>query len=150
MVTLPAEGRWSIRSLSDDDAGPALAFLRRDPLINDLHRRLGGTTVVVTPRMQRLPTDSQFDRLARRVILALAIGSVSASIVWLAGATRRGLSDFGLVWAAARLLATGVNPYLAIGPHGLGLASSLWYACSRTTRLHQTRSGSLRSIAARG
>src|SRR5436190_935883 len=34
MVTLPAEGRWSIRSLSDDDAGPALAFLRRDPLIN--------------------------------------------------------------------------------------------------------------------
>ena len=34
MVTLPAEGRWSIRSLSDDDSGPALAFLRRDPLIN--------------------------------------------------------------------------------------------------------------------
>src|SRR5438034_7284602 len=34
MVTLPAEGRWSIRSLSDDDAGPALAFLRHDPLIN--------------------------------------------------------------------------------------------------------------------
>ena len=29
MVTLPAEGRWSLRSLSDDDA-----FLRRDPLIN--------------------------------------------------------------------------------------------------------------------
>src|SRR5256886_14238264 len=34
MVTLPAEVRWSIRSLSDDAAGPALAFLRRDPLIN--------------------------------------------------------------------------------------------------------------------
>ncbi len=34
MVTLPTEGRWSIRSLSDDDAGPALAFLRRDPLVN--------------------------------------------------------------------------------------------------------------------
>ncbi len=34
MVTLPAEGRWSIRSLSDDDAGPALNFLRRDPLVN--------------------------------------------------------------------------------------------------------------------
>jgi predicted GNAT family acetyltransferase len=34
MVTLPAEGRWTIRTLSDDDAGPALAFLRRDPLIN--------------------------------------------------------------------------------------------------------------------
>ena len=34
MVTLPAEGRWSLRSLSDDDAGPALAFLRRDPMTN--------------------------------------------------------------------------------------------------------------------
>src|SRR5438093_35995 len=34
MVTLPAEWRWSLRSLSDDDAGPALAFLRHDPLIN--------------------------------------------------------------------------------------------------------------------
>lgn len=34
MVTLPAEGMWSLRALSDDDGGPALAFLRRDPLIN--------------------------------------------------------------------------------------------------------------------
>jgi len=34
MVTLPIEGRWSIKSLSDDDAPAALAFLRRDPLIN--------------------------------------------------------------------------------------------------------------------
>jgi uncharacterized protein len=34
MATLPAEGRWSIKSLSDDDAAAALAFLRRDALIN--------------------------------------------------------------------------------------------------------------------
>jgi predicted GNAT family acetyltransferase len=34
MVTLPVEGRWSIRSLSDDDVAAALAFVRRDPLIN--------------------------------------------------------------------------------------------------------------------
>src|SRR5437588_9876332 len=34
MASLPAESRWSIKSLSDDDAGSALAFLRRDPLIN--------------------------------------------------------------------------------------------------------------------
>jgi predicted GNAT family acetyltransferase len=33
MATLPVEGRWSIRSISSDVAG-ALAFLRRDPLIN--------------------------------------------------------------------------------------------------------------------
>ncbi len=34
MVTIPAEGRWSIRVMSDDGAAAALAFLRRDPLIN--------------------------------------------------------------------------------------------------------------------
>src|SRR5438105_1791684 len=34
MATLPAEGRWSIRNVGDDDVPAALAFLRRDPLIN--------------------------------------------------------------------------------------------------------------------
>jgi len=34
MVSLPAEGRWSVKSLSDDDAPAALEFLGRDPLIN--------------------------------------------------------------------------------------------------------------------
>ncbi|HEX3107985.1 MAG TPA: GNAT family N-acetyltransferase [Thermoanaerobaculia bacterium] len=34
MATLPAEGRWSIKSLSDDDVAAALAFLRHDALIN--------------------------------------------------------------------------------------------------------------------
>jgi predicted GNAT family acetyltransferase len=34
MATLPAEGRWSLRLLSDDDFKGALEFLQRDPLIN--------------------------------------------------------------------------------------------------------------------
>jgi len=34
MATLPVEGRWSLKSLGDDDAAAALAFLRRDPMIN--------------------------------------------------------------------------------------------------------------------
>lgn len=34
MATLPAEGRWTIRNVGDDDVPAALAFLRRDPLIN--------------------------------------------------------------------------------------------------------------------
>jgi uncharacterized protein len=34
MATLPAEGRWSLRLLSEDDFKDALEFLRRDPLIN--------------------------------------------------------------------------------------------------------------------
>ncbi len=34
MATLPAEGRWSLRLLSEDDMNGALEFLQRDPLIN--------------------------------------------------------------------------------------------------------------------
>jgi predicted GNAT family acetyltransferase len=34
MAILPAEGRWSLRLLSDDDFRGALEFLQRDPLIN--------------------------------------------------------------------------------------------------------------------
>lgn len=34
MATLPIEGRWSLKSLGDEDAAAALAFLRRDPFIN--------------------------------------------------------------------------------------------------------------------
>lgn len=34
MATLPAEGRWSLRLLSEDDIKGALEFLQRDPLIN--------------------------------------------------------------------------------------------------------------------
>ncbi|MBK5259134.1 MAG: GNAT family N-acetyltransferase [Thermoanaerobaculia bacterium] len=34
MVSLPAEGRWSLKALADDDVKSAIAFLRRDPFIN--------------------------------------------------------------------------------------------------------------------
>ena len=34
MATMPVEGRWSLRLLSDDDFKAALEFLQRDPLIN--------------------------------------------------------------------------------------------------------------------
>ena len=34
MATLPAEGRWSLRLLAEDDYKDALEFLQRDPLIN--------------------------------------------------------------------------------------------------------------------
>jgi uncharacterized protein len=34
MATLPAEGRWSLRMLAEDDVKSALEFLQRDPLIN--------------------------------------------------------------------------------------------------------------------
>jgi predicted GNAT family acetyltransferase len=54
MATLPAEGRWSLRLLSDDDFKGALEFLQRDPLINVYlisrlleERTLGATQIAV-------------------------------------------------------------------------------------------------------
>src|SRR6476620_9733442 len=59
MATLPVEGRWSIKSISNDDVGTALAFLRRDPLINVylisriLEERFSSTTQTVEVRHNR-------------------------------------------------------------------------------------------------
>lgn len=59
MATLPVEGRWSVKSISNDDIGTALAFLRRDPLINVylisriLEERFSSTTQTVEVRHNR-------------------------------------------------------------------------------------------------
>jgi predicted GNAT family acetyltransferase len=59
MVTIPVEGRWSIRSLTDDGVREALAFLRRDPLINVylisrlLEERTAAATQMVEVRFNR-------------------------------------------------------------------------------------------------
>jgi predicted GNAT family acetyltransferase len=59
MVTMPAEGRWSIKPLGDDDVPGALAFLRRDPLINVylisrlLEERFAAATQMVEVRYNR-------------------------------------------------------------------------------------------------
>jgi predicted GNAT family acetyltransferase len=50
MATVPAEGRWSLRLLTDDDFKGALEFLQRDPLINVylISRLLEDRTVAAT------------------------------------------------------------------------------------------------------
>src|ERR1051325_7392704 len=59
MVTIPVEGRWSIRSLTDDGVAEALGFLRRDPLINVylisrlLEERTAAATQMVEVRFNR-------------------------------------------------------------------------------------------------
>ncbi len=59
MVTMPAEGRWSIKPLGDDDVPGALAFLRRDPLTNVylisrlLEERFAAATQMVEVRYNR-------------------------------------------------------------------------------------------------
>jgi hypothetical protein len=57
--------------------------------------------------------------MRRRVLLALAIGTVSALICWLRLAERGQLAaDFTWPWRAAQLLLQGENPYTVIRPNG--------------------------------
>lgn len=59
MATLPVEGRWSIKTISNEDVGMALTFLRRDPLINVylisriLEERFASSTQTVEVRHNR-------------------------------------------------------------------------------------------------
>ena len=59
MVTLPIEGRWSIRNLADEDVDEALVFLRRDPLVNVylisrlLEERFAAATQMIEVRYNR-------------------------------------------------------------------------------------------------
>lgn len=59
MVTIPAEGRWSIKPIGDGDVPSALAFLRHDPLINVylisrlLEERYAASTQMVEVRFNR-------------------------------------------------------------------------------------------------
>ena len=74
MVTMPAEGRWSIKPLGDDDTPQALAFLRRDPLVNVylisrlLEERFAAATQMVEVRYNREPV--LLASLATNIVLA--------------------------------------------------------------------------------
>jgi hypothetical protein len=51
-----------------------------------------------------------------RALLALAVGALAAAEIWVKTAHSGAVSDFDLVWHAARVLAQGANPYEMIGP----------------------------------
>jgi predicted GNAT family acetyltransferase len=59
MAILPAEGRWSLKPLGDDDVQDALGFLRQDPLINVylisrlLEERSAAATQMIEVRFNR-------------------------------------------------------------------------------------------------
>ena len=56
------------------------------------------------------------DERNRRLVLVSAIGITTAIVTYQQTLVRQGTSDAGQVFAAARFLLQGVNPYLSIGP----------------------------------
>ncbi len=116
MVTLPAEGRWSIRSLSDDDASPVLAFLRRDPLINVyLISRLLEERFVSATQMVEV-------RYNRDIVL---VASLATNIVLAADATASQETIEVAVDAVAERVLTRMLPVRAIISPA-ALVESLW------------------------
>lgn len=116
MATLPAEGRWSVRALSDDDAEAALAFLRRDPLIN----------VYLISRIleERFPSAAQMVevRYNRDIVV---VASLATNIV-LAGdpAAPRDVVDAALSAIAERILTRMLPVRAIISP--ANLVEGLW------------------------
>jgi predicted GNAT family acetyltransferase len=116
MVTLPAEGRWSIRSLSDDDAGPALAFLRRDPLINVylISRLLEERFVSATQTIEV--------RYNREIVL---VASLATNVVMASDPSApREITDAAIAVVAERVLTRMLPVRAIISP--APLVESLW------------------------
>lgn len=116
MATLPAEGRWSIKAVSDDDAPAVLAFLRRDPLINVylmsrlIEERFAAATQTI---------EVQFNR---EIVL---IASLATNVVLAADpATPRDVVDGAVSVIADRILTRMVPVRAIISP--ANLVELLW------------------------
>lgn len=116
MVTIPAEGRWSIRTLSDDDAEEAVTFLRKDPLIN----------VYLISRLieERFPSAAQMVevRFNRQIVV---VASLATNIVLAADpAAPRDVTESAIAAVADRILTRMLPVRAIISP--APLVESLW------------------------
>lgn len=116
MATLPAEGRWSIRLLSDDDFKGTLEFLQRDPLIN----------VYLISRLleERTLAASQIAVVRYNGVIVL-VASLATNIV-LAGdpSISRDITDSAIALIADRILTRMLPVRAIISP--AALVESLW------------------------
>lgn len=116
MAILPVEGRWSLKSLGDDDVAGALAFLRRDPLIN----------VYLISRLleERSAAAAQmFAVRHNRDIVVIA--SLATNIVLAADpAAPRDLTDTAIALIADRIICRMLSVRAIISP--APLVESLW------------------------
>ena len=116
MVTLPIEGRWSIRNVADEDVDEALAFLRRDPLVNVyligrlLEERFAAATQMIEVRYNR------------EIVL---VGTLATNIVIAADPqTPKQVVDASLAVVAERILTRMLPVRAIISP--APLVESLW------------------------
>jgi uncharacterized protein len=116
MVTVPAEGRWSLRSLADDDIRAALHFLRRDPLINVyLISRLEEERAVAATQMFSVRYNGDI----------VVVASLATNIVLAADANApRAITDAAIALIADRILTRMIPVRAIISP--ADLVERLW------------------------
>jgi predicted GNAT family acetyltransferase len=116
MATLPVEGRWSLKSLGDDDAAAALAFLRRDPLIN---------VYLISRLLEERSAAATQMFVVRRNRDIVAIASLATNIVLAADpAAPRDLTDTAIAFIADRIVSRMLPVRAIISP--AELVESLW------------------------
>lgn len=116
MVTLPAEGRWGVRLVADEDVKGVLAFLRREPLINIylISRLLEEKTAAATQIVEV--------RYNRELVL---VASLATNIVLAADPkTRRDLIDSAVAIVADRIVTRMIPVRAIISP--ADLVDPLW------------------------
>ncbi|MEO8033873.1 MAG: GNAT family N-acetyltransferase [Acidobacteriota bacterium] len=116
MAILPAEGRWSLKSLGEDDARDALDFLERDPLINVylISRLLEEKTVSATQMIEV--------RFNRQIVL---LASLATNIVLAADPEQpRDITRAAVAAVAERILTRMLPVRAIISPSSL--VEMLW------------------------
>jgi predicted GNAT family acetyltransferase len=116
MATLPAEGRWSLRLLSDDDFKGALEFLQRDPLIN---------VYLVSRLLEERTLAATQIAVARYNGVIVLVASLATNIV-LAGdpSISQDITDTAIALVADRILTRMLPVRAIISP--ATLVESLW------------------------
>lgn len=116
MVTVPAEGRWSLRPLGEDDVKAALGFLRRDPLIN----------VYLISRLEEERTVAVAQMFAVRYNTDIVlVASLATNIVLAADpVARREIIDAAIALIADRLVTRTIPVRAIISP--ADLVETLW------------------------
>jgi predicted GNAT family acetyltransferase len=116
MATLPAEGRWSLRLLSDDDFKGALEFLQRDPLIN---------VYLVSRLLEERTLAATQIAVARYNGVIVLVASLATNIV-LAGdpSISSDITDTAIALVADRILTRMLPVRAIISP--ATLVESLW------------------------
>lgn len=122
MVTLPAEGRWGVKLLADEDVKSVLAFLRREPLINIylISRLMEEKTAAATQIVEV--------RYNRELVI---VASLATNIVIAADPnTPRDLVESAVALIADRIITRMIPVRAIISP--ANLVDALWQHLRRT------------------